>query len=103
MIARRGMTLIELVVALAITALAVTSGFQAYATISDRRSTAVAHADSTASAFAVRETLASWLSNARLTIEEDEVVFRAVDGARRPAVAGRSSADLLFLTSARSP
>jgi len=97
------MTLIELVVALAITGIAITTGYQAYATISDRRSVAAARADSTAEAFAIRETLASWLSNARLTIEEDEVVFRAVEAAKGPGSKRQASTDLVFLTSARSP
>ena len=100
---RRGMTLIELVVALVIAGAAVASGYQAYATISDRRSVAAVRADSAARAFALRETLMSWLSNARLTIEEDEVLFRAVDGAPRPGVNSGVSTDLVFLTSARSP
>jgi prepilin-type N-terminal cleavage/methylation domain-containing protein len=103
MSSRVGMTLIELIVALAITGVAIATGYQAYATIIDRRSSAAAYADSTARAFAVRETLASWLSNARLTIEEDEIVFRAVEGAKRRGAVERGSADLLFLTSARSP
>ena len=103
MTVRRGMTLIELVVALLIAGAAIASGYQAFATISDRRSVAAAHADSTARSFALRGMLASWLSNARLTIEEDEVVFRAVDDARRPGANERTSADLVFLTSAQSP
>lgn len=103
MILRGGMTLIELVVALVIAGAGIASGYQAYATISDRRSVAAAHADSTARSFAVRAMLANWLSNARLTIEDDEVVFRAVDGARHPGTRERSSTDLVFLTSAPSP
>ena len=103
MILRGGMTLIELVVALVIAGAGIASGYQAYATISDRRSVAAEYADSTARSFAVREMLANWLSNARLTIEDDEVVFRAVDEARRPGTRERSSADLVFLTSAPSP
>ena len=99
---RRGMTLVELVVALAISGAAIASGYQAFAMISDRRSIAAAHADSMARAFALRATLARWLSNARLTVEEDEVVFRVVEARRRQGDE-RTSADLVFLTSARSP
>lgn len=100
---RGGMTLIELVVAIAITVAAITSGYQAYASISDRRSVAAAHADSTVHAFAVRQMLTRWLANARLTIEEDEVVFRALDSVRVHSRDDRADADLVFLTSARSP
>jgi len=99
---RRGMTLIELVVAIAITAAAIASGYQAYASISDRRSVAASHADSTTHAFAVRQVLTRWLSNARLTVEEDEVVFRALDSVRAHRRGDRGGADLVFLTSARS-
>ena len=100
---RGGMTLIELVVAIAITAAAITSGYQAYASISDRRSVAAAHADSTVHAFAVRQTLTRWLATARLTVEEDEVVFRALDSVSHHGRDNRIGADLVFLTSARSP
>jgi len=100
---RSGMTLIELVVALAITGIAIASGYQAYATISDRRSIASERADSIAHAFTVRATLRRWLSSARLTVEEDDVVFRGVDTDRRLGRDEPASADLVFLTSARSP
>jgi prepilin-type N-terminal cleavage/methylation domain-containing protein len=99
---RSGMTLLELVVALAITGAAIASGYQAYATISDRRSVAAEHADSVARAFALRETLTRWLANARLTVEDDDVVFRGVDSERRLGRDKPPSADLLFLTSART-
>ena len=96
------MTLIELVVALAITGIAIASGYQAYATISDRRAIASERADAVVHAFALRALLAHWLSNARLTVEEDDVVFRGVDTERRLGDDGAASADLVFLTSARS-
>ena len=96
------MTLIELVVAIVIAASAIASGYQAYATISDRRSVVAARADATARTFALREMLVSWLSNARLTVEEDEVVFRALDSVNVRGRNDRPGADLVFLTSARS-
>ena len=100
---RSGMTLIELVVALAITGIAIASGYQAYATISDRRAIASERADAVARAFSLRAMLTRWLSNARLTVEEDDVVFRGVDTERRLGHDEPASADLVFLTSARSP
>ncbi|HEY6825454.1 MAG TPA: prepilin-type N-terminal cleavage/methylation domain-containing protein, partial [Gemmatimonadaceae bacterium] len=96
------MTLIELVVALAITGIGIASGYQAYATISDRRAIASERADAVARAFALRAMLTRWLSNARLTIEEDDAVFRGVDTERRLGHDEAASADLVFLTSARS-
>ena len=99
---RAGMTLIELVVALAISGVAVASGYQAFATMSDHRSVAAERADSIARAFNLRATLTRWLSNARLTVEEDEVVFRGLDAERRLGRGGPPATDLVFLTSARS-
>ena len=56
--ARIGMTLIELVVALTITGLAVGSGYSAYATLADRRIVADRQADDIARTSAIRSTLA---------------------------------------------
>jgi prepilin-type N-terminal cleavage/methylation domain-containing protein len=98
---RAGMTLIELVVALVVAGLALASGYQAYATISDRRLLAVTRSDAVTRAFNLRATIANWLSNARLTVEEDEVIFRSVDDRKQPD--GPPRADLVFLTSARTP
>ncbi len=100
---RAGMTLVELIVALVIAGAAIASGYQAYATLSDHRSVAAARADSIGRAFALRATLANWLTNARLTTEEDEVVFRSVDRPSRLGRDDRPTADLVFLTSADSP
>lgn len=100
---RAGMTLIELVVALTITGAAIASGYEAYATIADHRSIAAERADSIGRAFVLRATLIGWLSDARLTVEEDEAVFRAVDGERRLGRGDAPTSDLVFLTSARSP
>jgi len=100
---RAGMTLVELVVAMTIATAAILSGYRAYAAISDRRLVAIARADAVARAFNTRALLASWLSNARLTIEEDEVVFRSVDDARRRGRDEPPEADIVFLTSAPSP
>lgn len=97
---RAGMTLIELVVALVVAGLALASGYQAYATISDRRLVAVTRSDEVTRAFNLRIMIANWLSNARLTVEEDEVVFRSIDDRKQRDEPPR--ADLVFLTSART-
>jgi prepilin-type N-terminal cleavage/methylation domain-containing protein len=98
---RAGMTLLELVVALVVAGLALASGYQAYATISDRRLVAVTRSDQVTRAFNLRTMIANWLSNARLTVEEDDVVFRSIDD-RKPRD-DQARADLVFLTSARTP
>ena len=101
--ARIGMTLIELVVALTITGLAVGSGYSAYATLADRRIVADRQADDIARTSAIRSTLASWIAGSRLTIEQDDIVFRDVDGTRRSLGVAVPDDDLTFFTSARTP
>jgi prepilin-type N-terminal cleavage/methylation domain-containing protein len=98
--ARSGMTLIELIVALTITGLALGSGYSAYATLADRRITADQRADAVVHAAAIRSALASWLAGARLTLEEDDIVFRSVGGTRRSNAGEMPDNDLTFLTSA---
>jgi prepilin-type N-terminal cleavage/methylation domain-containing protein len=98
--ARTGMTLIELIVALTITGLALGSGYSAYATLADRRIIADQRADEVIRAATIRSTLASWLAGARLTIEEDDIVFRSVAGTRRSTAGEMPDNDLTFFTSA---
>jgi hypothetical protein len=97
------MTLIELVVALTITGLALGSGYSAYATLSDRRAVADHEADVIARSAAIRSTLASWIAGARLTVEEDDILFRSVDDTWRSLSGALPNDDLTFLTSARTP
>jgi prepilin-type N-terminal cleavage/methylation domain-containing protein len=78
--ARAGMTLIELVVALTITGLVMASGYAAFSTMADRRAAATRSMDEVERAAAVRSTLAEWLTSSELTIEDDDVVFRGLDG-----------------------
>ena len=100
---RVGMTLIELIVALTITGIALGSGYSAYATLADRRVVADYEADVVARSAAIRSTLAAWIAGARLTVEEDDIVFRGVDGTWRSANGTLPNDDITFLTSARTP
>jgi prepilin-type N-terminal cleavage/methylation domain-containing protein len=100
---RSGMTLVELVVALTITAMAVGVGFATFGSLADRRERADAEADAEMRALASRATLASWLRNTRLTIEEDEIVFRGLHGVHREPLRDLSDDELTFFTSARTP
>jgi prepilin-type N-terminal cleavage/methylation domain-containing protein len=97
------MTLIELIVALTITGLALSSGYSAYATLADRRIIADQRADAVVHAAAIRSTLVSWLAGARLTIEEDDIVFRSVGGTRQTLTGELPDNDLTFFTSAGTP
>jgi len=101
--ARWGMTLIELIVALTITGVALGSGYSAYATLADRRILADHQADAIARAAAIRSTLASWIAGARLTVEEDDIVFRSVGGTRHSLASALPDDDFTFFTSARTP
>ena len=74
------MTLIELVVALTITGLVMTSGYAAFSTMVDRRAAATRSMNEVERAAALRSTLAEWLAGAELTIEDDDVLFRGLDG-----------------------
>ena len=100
---RSGMTLIELIVALTITGLALGTGYNAFATLADRRMVSDHEANAVARASAIRSTLIAWISGARLTIEQDDVVFRGVGGVYRSLGTDLPDADLTFFTSARTP
>jgi hypothetical protein len=104
------MTLLELVIALTITGLMLSAGYATFATLADRRAVAAERADDVARAAALRRTLAGWLASARLTIEEDEIAFRGLDGVRSTnhetiaaTTADLPDDDLTFLTTAPTP
>lgn len=98
MTVRRGMTLLELVVGLTITALVSAAGYAAFASIADRRRDALAHADVVAHEAATRRALVAWIDGARLTVE-DTPPFSGID-----RTTARSPDDeLSFLTSAVTP
>jgi prepilin-type N-terminal cleavage/methylation domain-containing protein len=78
--ARRGLTLIELVVTLVVASLAMAAGYAALSTMVDRREHALQQFDRVAAAAELRKTLEQWIGAAELTIEEDDVVFRGLDG-----------------------
>ena len=101
--ARRGMTLLELTVAMTVTGAALGVGYAGFARLADRRMAAASSASEVARATALRRSLQGWLASARLTIEEDDVVFRAVDGVWRGAARELADDDLTFYTSASTP
>jgi type II secretion system protein J len=96
---RRGMTLIELVVALAITGMVMASGYAALSTMVDRRESANRAMDEVVRASNTRAALASWITGAELTIEEDAMYFRGLDGTRE----GVADDELTFRTNAATP
>jgi prepilin-type N-terminal cleavage/methylation domain-containing protein len=95
---RRGLTLVELVVALVVAGIAMGAGYSGLAVMVDRRASARDASDRVSSAASVRATLERWLSGAELTVEEDAVVFRGLDGIRD----GKADDELTFRTSSRT-
>lgn len=80
MSSRRGMTLLELVIALAIVGMAVSGGYAALASVTDQLERAGRATDATARDAAKRRTLIRWLEGARLDVEEAGPTFRGLDG-----------------------
>jgi len=96
---RAGLTLIELVVALTITGLAMAAGYGAFGAIVDHRRRVEEASVAVARAAAERGMLESWLAGAHLTVEEGGPAFRGLDG-----VSGDSADDELTVhTTAPTP
>ncbi len=96
---RAGLTLIELVVALTISSLAMAAGYGALGAIVDRRRRVEEASAAVARAAAERGLVESWLTGAHLTVEEGGPAFRGLDG-----VSGDSADDeLTVLTTAPTP
>jgi len=96
---QRGMTLLELVIGITVTGLALSAGFGALATLSERRERMDEAMDVVTHAATLRADLASWIGGAHLLAEEGGPNFRGLDG-----VQGRLPDDeLSFLTTAPTP
>jgi type II secretory pathway pseudopilin PulG len=90
------MTLLELLVGLTVTGLALTAGFGALGMVGDRRARLEASMNAVAHAATLRADIVAWLGDARLVAEEGGPNFRGLDGSR-----GRlPDDDLTFLTTA---
>jgi type II secretory pathway pseudopilin PulG len=97
--AELGMTLLELIVGLTVTGLALTAGFGALGMLGERRERLEAAMNMVARAATVRADIAAWLGDARLVAEEGGPNFRGLDG-----VHGRTpDDDVTFLTTAPTP
>jgi prepilin-type N-terminal cleavage/methylation domain-containing protein len=95
---RRGLTLVELLVALTITGMMMTAGYGALSTMVDHRERVMTVTDAVSSAAAKRRMLIGWLRGARLTIEGD-ATFEGLHG-----VDGEQPDDALtFVTNAPTP
>jgi len=98
---RRGLTLVELVVALTVTGVTVATGWAALGAVADARERLLARAaaDETTRAALVRRQLVAWIEGAHVTGEEDAPPFQVADHTHR----GRADDELRFLTGAATP
>ena len=96
---RRGFTLLELIVALTITGVAVSAGYAVLAMLADRRDRITGETESLARAAAVRGSLLEWLGSARVDPMRLTASFQGVDRERD----GVPDDELTFLTAAATP
>jgi prepilin-type N-terminal cleavage/methylation domain-containing protein len=96
---RRGFTLLELTVGLAVGGIAITAGYATLTTLVDRRGRVEEVTRETSRAFAVRSSLTDWLAGAKLETRGSSASFRGVHGAHGDL----PDDELTFLTSSRTP
>jgi hypothetical protein len=95
--ARTGLTLLELLVALLVTAAAVTLGYAALAATADAHARAARDGDPVASAAGRREWLRGTIASARIGAPGDGTAFEGTDAARRATGAGMTADDAIVL------
>ena len=79
---RSGLTLIELLVAITVTGMALGAGYGALSWMTRAREQSERSADAVWRAAAVRRTITTWLAGATLALAPDAADFRGVDGER---------------------
>jgi prepilin-type N-terminal cleavage/methylation domain-containing protein len=100
--AHRGLTLLELVVALTLTGIALATGYAAFGTLADRRLTEATRSNEDARASGIRRTLRDWIAGTRV-VSGEAVTFRGLDDAGPRAFGEPANDEITFLTSARTP
>jgi len=93
------MTLLELIVGITVTGVAVSAGMAAVAALADRRRQIEAAGAETARAAVQRAEIVAWLSGARLTADEGGPLFNGLDGLDDHT----PSDEVSFLTTAPTP
>lgn len=96
---RRGMTLIELIVAMAITGMTLTVGYGALSWMAGARRRTNESTDALWRAAAVRRTIEGWLAGATLAVSPDIAELRGLDGVR----ARLDDDEITFRTTAPTP
>ena len=95
--ARAGLTLLELLVALLVTAVAVSMGYAALAATADAHARSARDVDPMAAAAARREWLRATIASARIGAPGDGTAFEGTDAARRAPGASAIADDALVL------
>lgn len=95
----RGMTLLELTVALVVGGAALAAGGAAFTTLADRRAALLASVDADTRALAARRTLEAWLQEVRAGSAIDDGLI-GIDGTRRTASGDEADDELTWLTTA---
>lgn len=96
---RTGLTLVELVVSLAVTGLALAAGYGVLGMIVDLRQSAGDVDEQAIRAAVIRDEIRSWIAGARLTTDPGGPSFRGLDGVKEE----RPDDSLVFLTAAPTP
>lgn len=96
---RAGMTLLELVVAIAVSGVALSAGYAAFAHLLDVRREGATRAEHLVRAASVRHTLTEWVGGAHLTGERGDPAFTGLTGDLR----GLPDDELAFLATAAAP
>ena len=99
---RRGFTLLELAVALAVGGIAISAGYAALAALVDQRGRIDAATRETSHAFTLRSALAAWLAGAKFEPRGSSGAYLGIDGAHG-ASDGLPDDQVTFLTAARTP
>ena len=95
-----GFTLVEVLVAMTVAALALSAAFAALAFVGDRAKEAEATVVTALEGATTRELLVDWLTGARLRAANNAGSFQGVDAEER---AGVADDELMFPTTARTP
>jgi prepilin-type N-terminal cleavage/methylation domain-containing protein len=97
-----GLTLLELIVALTVTGIALATGYAAFGTLADRQMIEATRSDDDARAAGIRRMLRDWIAGTRLVLDE-AVAFRGLDDGRTGASSALANDEITFLTNARTP
>lgn len=96
---RKGMTLIEILVAIIVTSVTLSIGYVAFSILIDEHDRIITVTDDTARAAVLRRTLVSWLSGAHLAIDDSLPSFVGIEQSR----GNTPNDEITFLTNSATP